>query len=289
MANSPSHKFGQIIGNLLEELIEPEFLKFCKERNLYLDAQGKRYPARTGKKVSWEDKYGNSHDLDFVIEKGGTRDKIGQPVAFIEAAWRRYTKHSRNKAQEIQGAVLPIADKYDWDVPFLGAVLAGIFTDGSLNQMKSTGFEILYFPYDSIVSAFDAVGIDVRFDESTPDADFQSAINAIEALDRTEWNALKETLQHSAQDNIQNFLDALVKTLDRTISQVLVIPLHGDEVVFSDASLAIDFINQYDEANGEGAFRKYEVIVRYTNGDSIDASFQDKESVLGFLAYVSAR
>ncbi len=125
MADSPSHKFGQIIGNLLEELIKPEFLKFCKDRNLYLDTQVERSPARTGKKVSWKDKYGNSHDLDFVIEKGGSKDKIGKPVAFIEAAWRRYTKHSRNKAQEIQGAVLPIADKHVWDAPFLGGSPCG--------------------------------------------------------------------------------------------------------------------------------------------------------------------
>ena len=36
MADSPSHKFGQIIGNLLEELIKPEFLKFCKEETFTL-------------------------------------------------------------------------------------------------------------------------------------------------------------------------------------------------------------------------------------------------------------
>ena len=287
MAKSPSHKFGQIIGNLLEELIKPEFLKFCKDRNLYLDTQVERSPARTGKKVSWKDKYGNSHDLDFVIEKGGSKDKIGKPVAFIEAAWRRYTKHSRNKAQEIQGAVLPIADKHVWDAPFLGAVLAGVFTEGSLSQMKSTGFEILYIPYKSIVLAFDSVGIDVCFDESTPDSTFKSAISSIQALDDNEWDGLKNTLQQSAQGNIQKFLNALVEKLERLISQVVVLPLHGNEVFFSDASSAIDFVNQYYEVSGEGAFRKYEVIVRYTNGDSIDASFQDKDSVLNFLAYVS--
>ena len=45
---------------------------------------------------------GNVHDLDYVFEQGGTEATIGQPKAFIEIAWRRYTKHSRNKAQEIQ-------------------------------------------------------------------------------------------------------------------------------------------------------------------------------------------
>ena len=100
--------------------------KFCAERGFYLDRKGAREGARTGKKLSWKDRYGNSHDLDFVIEKNGTRTRTGVPVAFIETAWRRYTKHSRNKIQkEIQGAVLPIAEGYKWDQPFLGAVSSG--------------------------------------------------------------------------------------------------------------------------------------------------------------------
>ncbi len=101
MANSPSHRFGQTIGDLLEEIMAPQLQAFCDKRGLYLDKKGTRGQARAGTKVSWIDKYGNSHDLDFVIEKGGTENIRGRPLAFIEAAWRRYTKHSRNKAQEI--------------------------------------------------------------------------------------------------------------------------------------------------------------------------------------------
>lgn len=106
MAQSPSHKFGQIVGNLLEDILTPVLQKFCHERGLYLDIKGPRPGVRKGRKVTWQDKYGNLHDLDFVIEKDGSPGKRGRPVAFIEAAWRRYTKHSRNKAQEIQGAIL---------------------------------------------------------------------------------------------------------------------------------------------------------------------------------------
>jgi len=78
---------------------------------------------------------------------------MGTPAAFIEVAWRRYTKHSRNKAQEIQGAILPLAEKFRWSNPFLGAVLAGVFTDGSLEQLRSLGFHVLYFPYETLVTA----------------------------------------------------------------------------------------------------------------------------------------
>lgn len=39
MAESPSHKFGQLIGNLLEELIEPFLTDFANRSGLYLDYQ----------------------------------------------------------------------------------------------------------------------------------------------------------------------------------------------------------------------------------------------------------
>lgn len=102
MAESPAHKFGQMIGELLETVVLPQLEIFCKNRKLYLDYRKKTRAIRTGKKVTWEDQYGNTHDLDFVIEQDGTDERIGRPLAFIETAWRRYTKHSRNKAQEIR-------------------------------------------------------------------------------------------------------------------------------------------------------------------------------------------
>jgi hypothetical protein len=287
VANSPSHRFGQIIGDLLEEIMGPQFQKFCEPRGLYLDKKGTRGAARSGKKVSWIDKYGNSHDLDFVIEKGGSADVRGRPLAFIEAAWRRYTKHSRNKAQEIQGAVLPIADEYGWDKPFLGVVLAGVFTQGSLDQMRSSGFEVALFPYESILDAFASIDIDVKFDEETPDAVFQNTIDAIESITIDKRDLLKQHLIKSNQALLDKFFNELESTLDRQISEIILIPLHGQQSEFSTVSEAIEFVEVYKEERAESAkFRKYEVIVRYNNGDKIDASFQDKDKAIKFLKYI---
>lgn len=287
MASSPSHRFGQIIGNLLEEIMEPKFQSFCNERGLYLDKKGTRGDARDGKKVSWLDKYGNSHDLDFVIEKGGSAGVRGRPLAFIEAAWRRYTKHSRNKAQEIQGAVLPIAEKYDWDKPFLGVILAGIFTNGSLTQMRTSGFEVALFPYESIVAAFRSVGINAEFDEDTPDAVFQNTIQEIEALSSQQHNNLKNHLVRSNQQLLNNFFNELQATLDRQIDKIILIPLHGQQSEFTTVDDAIAFVTGYrEDILRDGSFRKYEIIVRYSNNDKIDASFGDKEKVVSFLRYI---
>lgn len=287
VALSPSHRFGQIIGDLLEEVMGPQFETFCSSRGLYLDKSGVRGAARDGKKVSWLDKYGNSHDLDFVIEKGGSASVRGRPIAFIEAAWRRYTKHSRNKAQEIQGAVLPIAEKYEWDKPFLGVILAGVFTNGSLAQMRTSGFEVALFPYESIVAAFASVGIAVAFDEDTPDSVFQMTINSIEAISPVVRGRLKQHLVTTNQVIINRFFAELQATLDRQIEQIILIPLHGQQSEFGTVADAISFVTNYQEnALQDGMFRKYEVIVRYSNEDKIDASFQDKEKAVAFLRYV---
>ena len=288
MATSPAHRFGQIIGDLLEEIMAPEFQSFCDERGLYLDKKGIRGDARTGSKVSWVDKYGNSHDLDFVIEKGGSVSERGRPLAFIEAAWRRYTKHSRNKAQEIQGAVLPIAEKYEWDKPFLGVILAGVFTTGSLNQMRTSGFEVALFPYPSIVEAFASVGIAAQFDEDTPDTIFQACIDQIESMAPQRRTKLKRNLVASNKALLNQFFGELQATLDRQIEQIILIPLHGQQNEFVAIEDAIAFVTNYDEdAAHSGHFRKYELIVRYSNEDKIDASFQSKDKAIEFLNYIS--
>lgn len=288
MAESPSHKFGQIIGKLLEDLLHPVLEEFCHQRGLYLDVQGARRGVRNGKKVTWSDKYNNNHDLDFVIEKGGTQYQRGRPVAFIEAAWRRYTKHSRNKAQEIQGSILPISDKYEWDKPFLGSILAGEFTSGSLNQLRSVGFHILYFPYESIISAFSSVGIDASFNEKTPDIEFKKCIEKINSLSPEGYNQLKSYLVSEQQNLFHSFLMELTYSLDRVIDKLIIIPLFGKNYTFECISEAAQFLYEYNEEKKDDQFMKYEIIVKYSNGDNVEASFHKKCEVSKFLRYLGS-
>jgi hypothetical protein len=50
---------------------------------------------------------------------------------------------------------------------------------------------------------------------------------------------------------------------------------------------AITFVENYiEDGLREGNFRKYEIIVRYSNGDKIEASFQNKEKAVSFLHYI---
>ncbi|QXF34614.1 hypothetical protein CE143_16680 [Photorhabdus luminescens] len=72
MAISPSHKLGQLIGSILENLFVPLLQDIANKTSLYLDVVGQPRKARKGKKITWEDTYGNTHDLDFVFEYSGS-------------------------------------------------------------------------------------------------------------------------------------------------------------------------------------------------------------------------
>lgn len=287
MAESPSHKLGQLIGFLIETVVKSQIEPFCKRNRLYLDYQGNNRPARKGKKVTWTDSYGNTHDLDFVIEKDGTSEKIGMPIGFIEVAWRRYTKHSRNKAQEIQGAILPLVEKYRWNNPFVGVILAGDFTDGSIRQLKSQGFAVLHFSYDTIIAAFQKEGLNIAFDESTLDSKFQRYLGNLEKCPPAKIQRVKRNLLDIHKKAIQEFLRSLEQKLSKVIDKVIIVPLYGNAGEFTSIKQAAAFIDKYNESNPVGEFKKYEILVRFSNQDKIEAQFSDKQSIQDFLRYLS--
>lgn len=50
MAESPAHKFGQQIGEILELVVRPQLEEFCLRNGLYLDHQKRERKARSGKR-----------------------------------------------------------------------------------------------------------------------------------------------------------------------------------------------------------------------------------------------
>lgn len=280
---SPSHKFGQIIGDLLEAAIEPCLASFATEQGLYLDKKGRRAARGTAMKVRWRDNNGNTHDLDFVLERDGTDAERGQPVAFIESAWRRYTRHSRNKAQEIQGAIEPLADTYKHVSPFKGAVLAGEFTHGALAQLQSLGFSILYFPYSAIRAAFQSVGFDAAFDEQTPDDVLRAKIAEWRRLPAETRDLVPTAIRRSDEQGVREFLESMRKVTGRQLVDVKVLPLHGVTVVLDSVQAAIEVILMYAENNPPSRLERYEVELRYSNGSSIRGAFVTRNEAIAFL------
>ena len=294
MAESLAHRWGQIIGDVFEQFVRDMLKSIAEKHALYLDSKKPRR-ARTkqgGKdlsKVTWQDSHGNRHDLDYVLERGGTEDALGVPVAFIESAWRRYTKHSKNKVQEIEAAVLPIALTFSRHQPFCGAVLAGEFTRNALAQLESKGFSVLHIAYGSILAAFQEMGIDASsLDAVTTEEEFRRKIEQWERLPQpaTTERFLKVLYRlHAA--GVAQFQARLEASLLRGVVSVRLAVLRGHTVECLDVESAIAYLieeaNAYRMHENDEARARFEILVRFNNGAKIEATFPTRPEAIAFL------
>ena len=283
MALSPAHRLGQIIGDELENAIRKPLLAIAEEFGLYLDYKHARPARGRKKKVTWTDSHGNTHDLDYVLEKGGSETTMGQPRAFIETAWRRYTKHSRNKAQEIQGAIEPLAETYQNFHPFLGAVLAGVFTEASLTQLRSHNFNLVYCPYETVIQAFESEGINVSYGEDTSEPELTLKVDALERLTPTQRARIEEEIRTLHVDQFRPFLNTLRLCLNRHVEHIFVLTLSGTRHRFDSIDDAIRFVSDHDQSAPASDFVRYELNIRYSNQDEVRGTFQEKDRAIEFL------
>ncbi|MDZ4443495.1 hypothetical protein ORM30_24030 [Bacillus cereus] len=283
MGKATAHKFGQMIGGLLEETMLKYLNPIAQKHNLYLDYKHQRSARGKKKEVIWNDINDNKHKLDIVFEKNGSDTEVGQPLAFIEMAWRRYTKHSKNKAQEIQGAIIPLIAKYNKYSPFYGAVIAGEFTQPSIKQMESVGFRIVYFEFKTIIDAFKTADIDVYWGEDTEDSLVLAKIEQYNKLNSTQKDGIIDKLIELNKEQLEEFVRKIDEAVLRKIEYIRVFSLHGNCEELPSVKEAYDYILSYDEENTTAPLVKYEILIRYNNGDRIEAQFQEKTSALAFL------
>ncbi|GHV51586.1 hypothetical protein FACS1894216_06010 [Synergistales bacterium] len=283
MAISPAHKFGQIIGDILEESMIQYLKPIAEKHLLYLDYRHPR-PVRNNKKeVRWVDVNGNAHKLDIVMEENGSESNLGTPRVFIEMAWRRYTKHSKNKAQEISGAIKPLIDKYIKFTPFLGVVIAGEFTKNSIDQMRSEGFEVVYISIEAIEKAFSVVGIDAHWEELTPEKDLRKKIKLYENLTINEIERIKDALIQNNKEQLEIFSSRLCLSLERNLESIQVVSIYGKHTMFASVEDACKFISNFKELPSNSRFYRFEISVRYSNGDRMDAQYAERQSAILFL------
>ena len=285
MAKSPSHILGELIGNFFEDAMKEPIEKFSKEYDLYFDNIGPR-KARKGKKITWTDIDGNKHDLDYVLEKGGTEHIIGKPVAFIELAWRRYTRHSKNKVQEISGAINPIVERFEQTQPFKGAILSGEFTSTSLEQLRSQGFSVLYIPFKTLVSVFERNGLNINFDEDTSENELNQIVENWKDTPNEKLNLIKEELLKECSNEIEVFKKALSSNVNRQIENIYILPLHGRSVELASRHSAIEFIGHYTFSLECAELQYIDIIVKYTNGSNVECHFKTKEQAIDFLKII---
>ena len=281
--NSPSHRFGQIIGDILEDTMIKYLQPVADKYTLFLDYRHSRNARNGQKDVRWKDINDNIHKLDIVMEKNGDENHFGEPVVFIEIAWRRYTKHSKNKAQEISGAIQPLITKYSTSTPFFGAIVAGVFTQNSLNQMTSEGFQVVYIPIDIIKNAFAVVGIDAHWEENTNGSIMQEKVDAVGRLNSSDIEMIKDELINLTKDKLSEFRLKLCNYLERKIDTIRIISLFGDESTFTNIHEACNFIASFTENIKQPKLYKFEIYIKYSNGDRVEAQYKERSDAIAFL------
>ncbi len=282
MATSPSHQLGEWIGDFFERSIINYLQPIIIKKGFYLDYRHPRAAREYKKEVIGIDKEGNKHKLDIVIEKNGSENTFGIPKAYIEMAWRRYVKHSKNKVQEIAGSIRPLVSTNAQSMPFYAAVLAGEFTQSSIDQLKSQGFYVIYFNYDEICALFEKYGISIRWEESTSEVTLNKMVDILYGLPDTKKQDIQNSFYCMYQNKLTELTNALLAALDTVIKQVVVVPIHGFVTALQSIEDAIEFIMKYNE-DTKTPILSYEITIRYNNGDEYIMRCKDKTKAIQFL------
>lgn len=283
MAKSYAHMYGEIIGDFFESSMITYLRPTVEGLGFYLDYRHER-PARNGQReVRWADADGNQHKLDIVIEENGSEAVLGEPRAFIEMAWRRYTKHSKNKVQEISGAILPLIEKYKKTAPFYSAVLSGEFTNNALEQLRSQGFVVCYTDLNKMEQVFSSFGFTVMWAENTSENFFKEMVTKYHNLSTKEQKGLYERFVQLNSTELEAFMNSLVLSLSRKLERVIIIPTHGLEVPFSTVQDACSFIKGYDETQSKGPVLYYEIKIIFNTQEEYSCKCKEKSKAIEFL------
>lgn len=312
-----SHRFAQELGSLLDDLVlnhllQPRLKAFADARHFYLDGKPTRHtrPARQGKVAGWTDQYGNTHDLDFVLESGGNDEVVGTPVAFIEAAWRRYAEPATPRGPETPGAIVPGVEQHGHAVPFVGIVLVGDGVGPSFapylttkkakapqgkeatqgtqatketRRTQTTHCTLLYIPYEDVVTAFRSIDLAMPFDGRTGASCYAWAAQRLALLTADERLTLIGALENVARDSIEAFMRALERRLARYVARVSIHPLFCSLQTFDSVHEAIKGMDGIESEIGTAHFSKYELVVDYNTRDCVRASFGEKAHLIEFL------
>lgn len=195
---SSGHKLGQLIGDWFEEYFVLPLLKtVANELHLFIDSRFIKRAVR-GSKIEWLDSDGNRVDYDYVLELHGSENEIGIPVAFVECFWRRGARHSKDKARDDSGKLMPMRETYP-TARFLAIVAAGDFTKPARDLIRSREIDLFYVPKEKIIKAFSDNGLVMDYPDNSTETEKQRLVSVFEkafTLDK------KEQVQHSLMTQV---------------------------------------------------------------------------------------
>lgn len=262
-----------MIGDWFEEYFAVPLLSDIAENlSLYLDDRFKRRSCR-GEKILWEDSEGNAVDYDFVLELDGSDTRRGIPVAFIESFWRRGERHSKDKARDDSGKLLPMRSTYP-TARVLGIIGAGAFTEPAREYVASRNVDLLYVPKDKIIAAWKGEGVEVDYPDRISEIEKNKLVayasHAIEndaSLKERVATRLKNLL---GPQELRAYKTRIAGKLGATPQQYKVtMQLRSEAILFPSYQLVDEFLSKPEPTfNGIRGKRSYCLEVVFGDGDS---------------------
>lgn len=241
---SSGHKLGQLVGDWFEEYFVFPLLQTVGEKlNLFVDSRFVNRTARSGK-ILWSDIDGNEVDYDAVLELGGSAEKRGVPVAFIECFWRRGSRHSKDKARDDSGKLLPMKDSYP-TARFLGIVSAGDFTNPARELVRTRGIDLFYIPKAKIVQAFSDCGLVVDYPDKLAEEQKSELVRNFESIFTLEKKIEVKTKLHElvGLTAINGYVDRVRSTLSALPQEIrFILRQDSQPISFESVAEASEFL-----------------------------------------------
>lgn len=241
---SAGHRLGQLIGDWFEAFfVLPLMTKVSKELNLFVDNRFVERPIR-GNKIIWQDVDGNQVDYDVVLELNGSPSQLGIPVAFIETFWRRGSRHSKDKARDDSGKLMPMRMTYP-TARFLGIVSAGDFTRPARELVRSREINLFYVPKQKIIKAFEEHQLIMDYPDRADEQQKQQIAAQFEANFSTEKkeavaNSLIELIGKATVESYIAGVRSQISALPQEIRFIL--RQDSTPVVFNSIDEATEFV-----------------------------------------------
>jgi len=268
--SSSGHKLGQLVGDWFEEEVATYLLeKVSLKLNLFLDHRFKVRSCRK-RKIIWQDLDGNNVDYDFVLELYGTDEKKGIPVAFFETFWRRGARHSKDKARDDSGKLLPMRDTYP-TARILGIISAGDFTNPAQELVKSRNIDLFYIPKVIILEAWKMSGIEMDYADSASESIKLKIAN----------NAEKMLTKGKKKEIFKNLISIMGEAVFNSYIQ---------RIIAGIASVPIEYKITTILKDSGMVFSKYEDAQKYlenTIHDNIDLGYTDMTRLFQYEAVFS--
>ncbi|MEM9242807.1 MAG: hypothetical protein AAGA27_01960 [Pseudomonadota bacterium] len=269
---SSGHKLGQLVGDWFEEyFVFPLLQKIGKKLNLFVDSRFINRSVRS-EKIIWNDLDGNKVDYDAVLELGGSDSTIGIPVAFIECFWRRGSRHSKDKARDDSGKLLPMRDTYP-TARFLGIISAGDFTAPARELIRTRNIDLFYIPKAKIIQSFESCGMQMDYPDQLSEEQKYEIARSFEAkFTDTKKSQVKEMLYNAiGKTAIKGYLDKVKSTLCSLPQEIRFILRHNSKPIsFESIAKANDFLC-HPNFKMDSPLETYIYEITYTDGSEFSS------------------